>query len=79
MTSNPEASRQELLSSLKGRSLYIPNLQALLDHWPQYVNPQVHDLQKDVDERLQTYGEHFRFNIKRLSVNSIIMKVVSSR
>ena len=53
MESNTESSRQQLLKSLQGRSLHIPDLQALLDHWPQYVNPEVGRLRKDVDDRLQ--------------------------
>lgn len=39
MAPNAESSRQQLLKSLQGCSLYIPDLQTLLEHWPQYVNP----------------------------------------
>ena len=48
-----ESSRQQLLNSLQGCSLYIPDLQSLLEHWPQYVNPELERLQKDVAERLK--------------------------
>lgn len=63
MESNTESSRQQLLKSLQGRSLHIPDLQALLDHWPQYVNPEVGRLRQDVDDRLQSLfpeGERLR-------------------
>ena len=53
MEANTESSRQQLLKSLQGHSLHIPDLQALLDHWPQYVNPEVGRLRKDVDNRLK--------------------------
>lgn len=59
MESNTESSRQQLLKSLQGRSLHIPDLQALLDDWPQYVNPEVGRLREDVDERLQRYVMQF--------------------
>lgn len=44
--------RQELLNSLRGSTFHIPDLGSLFDDWPQYVNPQLGQLQKDVDERL---------------------------
>ena len=55
VTMAPDAiiSRQQLLGSLQGCSLYIPDLQALLEHWPQYVNPELERLQKEVIERLE--------------------------
>ena len=77
MASNTEASRQQLLKSLQGRSLRIPDLQALLKHWPQYVNPELEHLQRDVNERLQRYEMHLRFNLERLSVDSTMEKYFS--
>ncbi|KAL9003529.1 MAG: hypothetical protein Q9188_003615 [Gyalolechia gomerana] len=47
------ASRDQLLKSLQGRSLHIPDLQAPLAHWPQYINPQLERLRQDVDETLR--------------------------
>ncbi|KAI4244340.1 MAG: hypothetical protein L6R40_003066 [Gallowayella cf. fulva] len=44
--------RNELLASLRGRTLEIPDLQALLSHWPQYVHLELDRLRKDVDRKL---------------------------
>ena len=49
--------RQCLLESLQGRVLRIPDLQGLLSHWPQYVNPELSRLREAVDKRLQRYVE----------------------
>ncbi|KAL8963659.1 MAG: hypothetical protein Q9193_000103 [Seirophora villosa] len=48
-----QAPRKQLLKSLKGRVLHIPNLQALMSHWPQYVNPELERLREDVDNTLR--------------------------
>ena len=48
-----ESPRQRLVESLHGRNLHIPDLQGLLSHWPQYVNPEIERLRQDVDERLR--------------------------
>ena len=45
--------REELLKSLRGRTLSVPDLQALLSKWPQDINPELDRLRKDVDEMLQ--------------------------
>ena len=50
---NDTLSRQQLLMSLRGHTLKIPNLQVLFNHWPQHVNPELDRLRADVDERLQ--------------------------
>ena len=52
MTFKPE-DREQLLQSLRGRKLRIPDLQALVRQWPQYVNPELDRLRADVDQRLQ--------------------------
>ena len=52
MTFIPE-DREQLLQSLRGRKLRIPDLQAMLKHWPQYVHPELDCLRKDVNR-------HFR-------------------
>lgn len=48
--------REEILSSLRGRSLYIPDLQELLSQWPQYVSPELDRLHDAVDGKLQEYA-----------------------
>lgn len=48
--------RNELLASLRGRTLEIPDLQALLSHWPQYVHLELDRLRKDVDRKLHEYA-----------------------
>ncbi len=45
-------SRQQLLKSLRGRSLIVPDLQSLFDHWPQSVNP---------EEKVRTSPAHYTF------------------
>ncbi|KAL8765569.1 MAG: hypothetical protein Q9209_007400 [Squamulea sp. 1 TL-2023] len=45
-------SRDELVTSLRGRTLEIPDLQALLSHWPQYVHLEFDRLRDDVDGKL---------------------------
>lgn len=45
--------RQHLLESLRGQELRIPDLQGFFDHWPQYINPNLQHLRRDVDERLK--------------------------
>ncbi|KAL8679066.1 MAG: hypothetical protein Q9186_004606 [Xanthomendoza sp. 1 TL-2023] len=45
-------SREELLASLRGRTLNVPDLQALLSHWPQYVHLELDRLRRDVDAKL---------------------------
>lgn len=64
MAPNTESPRQQLLGSLQGCSLYIPDLQALLSHWPQYVHPELKRLQKDVLERLERCVMHFPSTLK---------------
>ena len=64
MAPNAECSRQQLVNSLQGCNLYIPDLQALLEHWPQYVNPEVERLRKDVAERLERCEMPFLSNLK---------------
>ena len=49
-------SRQQLLHSLRGQSLVIPDLRTLFDHWPQGVNPEVERLREDVESRLEMYN-----------------------
>ena len=77
MAPHTGTSRQQLLKSLQGHSLSIPNLQALLDHWPQYVNPELEHLQKDVVERLQRCVIYLRLRPETLPIDSFIAKPFS--
>ena len=52
-TDGTKMSREQLLVSLQGHALQIPNLQALFNHWPQHVNVELECLRVDVDERLR--------------------------
>jgi hypothetical protein len=55
MASQNDISRLQLLSSLKGNSVVLPDMQALLRDWPQHVNPEIDRLHKDVEKYLETY------------------------
>ena len=79
MAPNAEPPRQQLLNSLQGCNLYIPDLQALLERWPQYVNPELERLQKHVAERLERCEMSYSLNFERLLANVIIMKPISRR
>lgn len=45
--------REEILSALRGQSLHIPDLQALLSDWPQYVSPELGRLRGECDKKYQ--------------------------
>lgn len=47
------ASRSDILTALKGKHVRVPDLQALLQEWPQYTNPYLQRLQGDVDAKLE--------------------------
>lgn len=65
---DPGASRQQLVKSLQGRSLCIPDLQAFLGHWPQYINPDFERLRQDVDQTLRNlFPEGGRLRKMRLA------------
>ena len=72
MAPHTGTSRQQLLNSLQSHSLSISNLQALLGHWPQYVNLELEHLQKDVDERLQRCVIYLRLRPEMLPIDSFI-------
>ena len=44
--------RQNLINSLKGQSVLIPNLHTILLYWSHSVNPAIKRLHDDVDRRL---------------------------
>ena len=45
--------REELLRSLHGCTLSIPDLTELLSQWPRGMNPEINRLRKAVDEKLE--------------------------
>ena len=79
METQLETPRQRLLESVRGRSLRIPDLQAFLSNWPQYVNSELDRLREDVDERLQKCVVPSRLHRKRLLAHLGTVKPLSRR
>ena len=52
MAPTSETARQRLLSSLRGQTLVLPDICKFLEHWPQYINPEIERLREEVDDRL---------------------------
>ena len=55
MAQNAQLSRHQLIESLRGCELQIPDLQALFGHWPQQINPELDSLRTHVDEWLRMW------------------------
>ena len=53
-----DTSRQELLDSLRGQELHVPDLEKLFCHWPQCVNADLPMLREDVEAKLQACVTH---------------------
>ena len=53
-----------ILTSLRGQSIILPELNAMLDGWPREVNQGLDQLRRDVDEWLD------RYNIKALMLKA---------
>ena len=53
MGSLDDTPRQQLLQSLRGQSLVIPDLQSLFRDWHQAIHPELDRLRKNVDHRLE--------------------------
>lgn len=47
--------REELVASLRGSRVTIPDLKFLMRHWPQGVHPDLERLEKDVQARLESF------------------------
>ncbi len=45
-----------ILESLRGQSIILPELNAMLDGWPREVNQGLDQLRRDVDEWLDRYN-----------------------
>lgn len=59
------ASRSVVLSALKGQRVRVPDLQALLQDWPQYTNPYYERLKTDVDAKLdESVTEEGLYNVQ---------------
>jgi hypothetical protein len=46
----------ELVSQLSGKSLRIPNLQAVFQHWPSAINTRLNYLRREIDGLLEKYA-----------------------
>ena len=55
MTLDPNSPKQQLLHSLRGSSVVLPDMQGLLSDWPRYVNPEIKKLREVVDTHLERY------------------------
>ena len=47
--------RDRLLSRMRGATVTIPDIQAMMSHWPQGVNPEIERLERDSQEMLAWY------------------------
>ena len=45
--------RKQLLNSLRGSIVVLPDVQSVLRHWPQNVNPHLSRLRDDVEKYLE--------------------------
>lgn len=45
--------REDLVESLKGQTLHIPDLEGLFSYWPQYQNPHLAMLEGEINNHLQ--------------------------
>jgi hypothetical protein len=44
--------RDRLLSRMRGSTVTIPDIQAMMSHWPQGVNPEIERLERDSQDML---------------------------
>lgn len=65
MVETTQSPKEQLLKSLRGRKLDIPDLQDLFRDWPQCVNPEVERLRSAVNE------SHERFVPPSLSYRTL--------
>ena len=54
-----------ILRALRGQSIVLPDLNAILDGWPREVNPNLDRLRRDLDEWLD------RYDIKKLPLKAL--------
>jgi hypothetical protein len=60
-SSNKLDERHQLIHSLRGQHLRIPDLHDLFQAWPEATSPYIANLRTDVDQTLNKY-EHFHFD-----------------
>ncbi|QSZ31558.1 hypothetical protein DSL72_001125 [Monilinia vaccinii-corymbosi] len=48
------SSRKQLVLSLKGQQVHIPDLSPIFQDWPQGVNAEVHGIRQDIEQRLES-------------------------
>lgn len=46
--------REQLLTLMRGARVRIPDMQCLMSHWPQGVNPEIERLDEDVMKTLES-------------------------
>lgn len=71
MTTDSVLSRQQLLESLQNRTLVVPDLQAVLEEWPQYIHPELDRLRGDLEKRLPEYLSLFFLAYSALADNGV--------
>jgi hypothetical protein len=59
--------RELLVKSLKGTTIAVPDLEALVAHWPAKINPHRESLRHEVHERFD------RFRTRTLNVARLLM------
>jgi len=50
---------EPILESLRGKSVVLPDLNAILHGWPREVNQGLEQVRNDVDEWLEKYRDRF--------------------
>lgn len=72
--------RASIIQSLEGTTLMIPDLEAMLAHWPSAVNVHKEKLETEVHARLEKYGQSFIQSLKLIEFEKLnLIKIVSRR
>src|SRR4051812_4908001 len=53
--------RKNLLASLRGQTIQVPDLRHLFRNWPTKTNPEVDRMRQDIRQWLDKYGESSAF------------------
>lgn len=59
LNSSITSERNRLVSSMKGCHVVIPDMQAILRHWPQGVHPDLGKLEEDVHGTLNKFVKFY--------------------
>ncbi|KAI0169404.1 isoprenoid synthase domain-containing protein [Hypoxylon sp. FL1284] len=54
LPSNTGSIREQVLASIRGSSVTIPDLECLMSHWPQGIHPEIQRLSHHVEEALES-------------------------